>query len=238
MSNYQTYKSIDKLNIDLSINNDEVFRYLGYKNTVVDDETKKTLEFCISEIKEISEMKYIFDVFLIEKKLESLVLQDSIIELTGKDIFKHLKTSKKCAIMAATLGTEVDRRIKYYSLVDLTKGVIFDACATALIESLCDYVEGEIKIIATKEDYNITSRYSPGYGDLNINIQQSILNTLNTQKYIGLNATDSSILLPRKSVTAFIGFTKEKSLAMRKCIDCNLYGSCSYSKGGEYNCAR
>ena len=238
MSNYQTYKNIDKQNIDFTISKDEVLRYLGYKNTVVDNETQKMLELCIDEIRKIAEMKYTFDIFYIEGKSNRITLKDSIIELTGKDISEHLKSSKKCAVMAATLGIEVDRRIKYYSLTDLTKGVIFDACATTLIEALCDYVEDEIKAIAAIEDYNITSRYSPGYGDLNLNIQGKVLNTLNTQKHMGLTVTDSSILLPRKSVTAFIGFTEEKTYSTKKCRDCNLYSSCNYSKGGDYSCAK
>ena len=62
--------------------------------------------------------------------------------------------------------------------------------------------------MASKEGYNITYRYSPGYGDLTISHQSDILSLLNAQKLIGLSALESAILVPVKSVTAFIGWKR------------------------------
>ncbi len=47
--------------------------------------------------------------------------------------------------MAATLGSEVDRKILYYEKVNMTKAVILDACATTAIEEYCDFIEDEVK---------------------------------------------------------------------------------------------
>ncbi len=45
--------------------------------------------------------------------------------------------------MAATLGSEVDRKILYYEKINMTKAIILDACATTAIEEYCDFIENE-----------------------------------------------------------------------------------------------
>jgi hypothetical protein len=69
-----------------------------------------------------------------------------------------------------------------------------------------------------------------------ISLQGEILSALNAQKLIGLSVLDSFILVPRKSVTAFIGFIKDYKINKKSCIDCNLFGNCSFSKEGERKC--
>ena len=238
MSKYLFYNNDNKDQINLDIEDSEILRYLGLRNNPLDIKTKSLLEDSIVEIKKISGTKYVYNIFPLEKKDNKILLNNSIIELEGRDIYEHLKDSEKVAVMAVTLGIEVEKRIKYYSMTDLSKGIIFDSCATALVEKLCDYVQEKIKIVAETDGYNITSRYSPGYGDLPLSIQNQILNSLNTQRLIGLTATESSILIPRKSVTAFIGFTTKKTHNKKNCKDRNLYGNCKYSKEGEINCVK
>ncbi|NLJ99515.1 MAG: methionine synthase [Tissierellia bacterium] len=229
MSNYHFYKN-NNSNKNLNIDKDEVLRYLGYKNNVIDETTDSIIDSSIYEIQKTSSMNYVYAIFNIEETNEGILLNNSIIKLTGRDIHEHLKGSQKVAVMAVTLGFQVEQKIKHYSITNLTKGIILDACATAMVEELCNYVEKDIKALAIKSGYNITHRYSPGYGDLPISIQPDILNALNAQRLIGLTVTDNFILLPRKSVTAIIGFTKEKPRNKEGCLNCNLYENCQFSK--------
>ncbi|HEY8803532.1 MAG TPA: vitamin B12 dependent-methionine synthase activation domain-containing protein, partial [Clostridium sp.] len=145
--------------------------------------------------------------------------------------------SKKCVVMAATLGTSVDSRIAYYSRFNITKGLIMDACATTAIEYLCDELQNEIMQNALKDDLHITTRYSPGYGDFSINNQAEILNILDAYKKIGLSVTENSIMLPRKSVTALIGLSDIVSPKPHEsCENCKNVG-CNFRKDGG-QCAK
>ena len=82
----------------------------------------------------------------------------------------------------------------------------------------------------------ITFRYSPGYGDLPLDIQRSFLSVLDTQKKIGLTASENNLLFPRKSVTAIIGIIdKNIKIKKRSCIECSNYENCSFRRKGE-NC--
>ncbi|WP_066501541.1 vitamin B12 dependent-methionine synthase activation domain-containing protein [Abyssisolibacter fermentans] len=219
--------------ISLDIEKKEVLRYLGYKNCSIDEITKRIIEFSIKEIKELCEFKYVFNIFDIKKLNHNIYVTGSVCKLNGNDIFNHLKTSDKCAIMAVTLGNEVDKKIRYYSNIDITKSIIFDACASVAVENLCDSVENIIKRIAFDSGYYTTTRFSPGYGDFPIDSQFEILEILKAPTQIGLTVTEKNILIPRKSVTAIIGFSKSKDKSDFGCKKCKMFNNCTYAKRGE-----
>ncbi|MCY6485032.1 methionine synthase [Clostridium aestuarii] len=217
------------------IDKKEVLRYLGHKNQIIQEQLNLLIDQCIEEVKQYTKPKYTFGVFDIKKNDEGVELLESNLIFKGKDIKEHLKNSDMCAVMAVTLGSLVDSKIRYYEKFNLTKAVIWDSCASVLIEKICDEAECEIRKIAKNIDLGITYRYSPGYGDFPIDIQEKILNTLQAQKNIGLTATENSILIPRKSVTAVIGF-QDKSITSEHpgCTVCSNYETCEYRRGGDY----
>jgi hypothetical protein len=79
----------------------------------------------------------------------------------------------------------------------------------------------------------ITRRFSPGYGDLPLDIQPALLAVLDAERRIGLTCTQSLILLPRKSVTALIGLGESLPAREQKagsCEGCSLSKTCSINK--------
>lgn len=190
--------------MELDLN--EILRYLGYKNQYIEEKILKIIEGCIEEIDYLSQEKSIYSIFDIsEKNNEGVGLEMSTLFLWGKDISMHLALSKKCAIMGATLGFQVDRQINIYSKMDLTRSVILDACATVAIESYCDRVQASINQETSRLGYFITNRFSPGYGDLPIEQQAEISRVLKLYETIGVSVTENFLMTPRKSVTAIIG---------------------------------
>lgn len=212
----------------IGIDKEEALRYLGYKNIRADEETDKLVNEAISELRKISELKYVYRIFNIKRESNSISFEN-IINIKSKSLETLFKDCEKSAVMAATVGFQVEKRIRYYSLTDLSKGIVFDACADACIEALCDLAEDEIKKLAAEEGCGTTIRYSPGYGDVPVLHQGEILAALNAQKLIGLTSSDSSILIPRKSVTAFMGFSKKNEINNKSCATCNIYKSCNYA---------
>jgi hypothetical protein len=218
----------------MKVEKKEVLRYLGYKNQKIDKNTIDLIKLCSEEIISICKERFVYKTFDIVREDGCMFLLDSMLVLKGNDIKNHLINSKKCVIMAATLGIEVDSKIAYYSRFNITKALIMDACATTAIESLCDEVQIEIMNSALEDNLHITNRYSPGYGDFSIENQGDILNVLEAYKRIGLSVTDSNIMLPRKSVTALIGLSDiPNSLSMDKCNNC-INVNCTFRKDGRY----
>ena len=129
--------------------------------------------------------------------------------LHGEDIKNHLKNCKEIIIFAATLGLQVDDLIRSLEVSDMAGAVILDSLASDAIEDYCDEIVGAGFSRPTEKrvgrPHPYTTRFSPGYGDFPLSVQQDLLTVLNAQKQIGLYVTDSGILIPRKSITAIIG---------------------------------
>jgi hypothetical protein len=216
---------------NVEIGRKEVLRYLGYRNQIVDEKLEELVCGCMEELKGIAAPKYICRTLRITSRDWSISLEDGLFELPGKAISRHLNGSGECILMAATLGSEIDKKIRYYEKIDLAKALILDACATAFIEAVCDRVCKDIEKNELPVGKHLTFRFSPGYGDLPIDIQKGFLEVLNAGKRIGLTASSTNILLPRKSVTAVIGITEKKCAENKSgCAACSKSTECIYKR--------
>ena len=55
------------------------------------------------------------------------------------------------------------------------------------------------------ENKKTKPRFSPGYGDLPIEIQPKILTVLSADKTLGITLNESYLMTPVKSITAIMG---------------------------------
>ena len=155
--------------------------------------------------------------------------------LQGSDIKEHLEGCERVIIFAATLGTTAEKLIRTAEVFDMAYTVVLDAYASAYIEDYCDKCEEELK---QKTGGYFTWRYSPGYGDYPISLQSDFIRFLSADKKIGLTATESHILIPRKSVTAIIGISEKGGTEEKcSCDSCNMRDTCKYRKDGQ-SCGR
>lgn len=237
MVNKSINSCIDSL---IDISKEEVLRYLEYKGQHIDNNLNDLIDDCIKMTKEKINPRYYLRVYPIlrdkDNSSKSIFLKDSSLKFESNDLYKLLYKCDECIILATTLGINIEKEIRKYSYTDLTKSIVLDACATTSIEELCDSIERTLSKELNKEGKYLTIRYSPGYGDLSIESNRDIIDTLNFNKNLGLTITSNSIMIPRKSVIAIIGITSEKiKNENKKCTMCSNYTNCRYRKGDEYN---
>lgn len=216
-----------------SIDKNEVYRYLGYKDSIPDEKVCEIIDECEQKLlKEISP-RYIYRIFDAEKAGEKIVLKNVPDILKGNDISRHLDGCEKIVVFAATLTEKADKIIRAAQINDMPYAVIFDRVANAAIEQVCDEIEKEA--IKSFPGYFQTWRFSPGYGDFPLEIQNELLKLIDAPKKIGLTLTDSLLLIPQKSVTAVFGISKNKiDKKNQSCNICNLRESCTFRKGGTH----
>lgn len=224
---------INKNNI--KVNKDEVLRYLGYKNQIIDKEMIQIIDECRELTLNVINPRCMYNKYNLDYENNEIIIKESDITLKGNDIIHLLKESKQCILCVATLGLEIERLIKLYSYKDIVRSVILDACATTAIEEVVDLIEIDIKLKLKDSKEDITWRYSPGYGDLPIETNRLILEVLKAQKNIGLTITNHNLLIPIKSVVAIMGIIDHKEIdnidvCNNKCIKCPNYNSCSYRR--------
>lgn len=215
------------------IDKKEVLRYLGYKGQEYDKDLDEVIEKSIEEVENKTIAKKIFETYDIERKDDGIHLKGTSLILEGENIRTCLENCDKVVLMAVTLGNEIERIIKLNEIKDMTKAIIVDSIGTAFVEAICDDIESAIYNNYSPQGKSLSFRYSPGYGDLPLEIQAKFLDTLNARRRIGLNITESHILIPRKSVTAILGIKNEaKEKIKRSCENCANYSTCTFRKDG------
>ncbi len=214
---------------------DEALRYLGYRGQALDEKVINQIDKNIEFLEKRVRPRYAYRIFDIKENDAQIILEGTNLKLFGKDINNHLKGASRCAVMASTLGFGAERILNSLSKTDISNAVVFDAVCTAKIEEVSDKCEDEIKSIVQKDGFYTNFRFSPGYGDFLLEYQRRIVSLLNCEKTIGLTVTDSSLLIPQKSVTAIIGIFKEEQQQIKKnCEICSLKDKCDFScKGGK-----
>lgn len=139
-------------------------------------------------------------VFDIKREGEKLFIAGT--ELEGNSIKKLLAPCKKCVVMAVTVGFGADMKISALGASSPALSLLADAAASSAVEDACDAccesIESELGI-------KLTPRFSPGYGDLPMNIQPALLELTNARRDLGLTVGSGCMLSPIKSVTAIAG---------------------------------
>ncbi len=211
---------------------DEVLRYLGAAGK--DPGPLLPLaEDCARELLGLARPRWIWRAFGCQETLEGVRLDCGLL-LPGEDLRRHLSGCREAVLLAATLSQGVDALLRRTQLCDLSRSLVLESCATAAIEEVCN--RGEAVIRESYPGRSLTSRYSPGYGDLPVTLQGELLALLDAPRQLGLCATGSSILTPRKSVTAVIGVREagvETPPQKRSCENCSLRESCAYWRAGS-----
>jgi len=170
--------------------------------------------------------KYNYMLHTLQVSNDTVVVNGSI-HFKSSTLAHHLSGCTHGAIMAATLGHEVDRILRQQQYISMSQALQSDNVANVLIEALCDKLQEEIAQLAKAQGYYITARYSPGYGDFLLEHQNTLLKLSGVK---GITLTPSNLLLPQKSVTAIIGFKKEPPiLTAHKCDNCNSRHKCNKS---------
>ena len=203
------------------LNRNEAVRYLGGAGIRLNYRMDVLMDECEKAVLEKASPKYLY----VEKDLPCPQI------MGGKDIESHLNGFEKAFVMCATVGSEVDKLIRISQISDMARAVVMDSLASVAVEQVCNAFD---KIIAEKySDYNMTFRFSPGYGDYPIELQKIILQMLDAPKKIGLCTNDNFLLTPTKSVTAVLGLSKNPiERKKRGCAICNMRETCKFRRKG------
>lgn len=215
------------------VNKAEALRYIGYAGQRTDEMLDERIDALIAACERDSAPAYVYRIFPVDASSGAIRLTGSSLVLEGSAIYDHLRDARSCAVMAATLGLANERaamRIKAKSALD---AVVFGAAGSSLVECVADACEAAIVAEAAQLGLHTNWRFSPGYGDLPLDIQPAIVRTLEADKKLGMTVTDSNLLVPVKSVTAFVGlFDEPCEHTKRSCAGCACAAHCSLRKAG------
>lgn len=211
---------------------DEVLRYMGMPPERADESTRTLAVRCGQQLLSVAAPRWCGQVFDLSVEPGGVRLDGNFL-LGGQELKAHLDGCARAVVFCATLGADVDALIRRTQYTDMAQALALDCAAGALVEQLCDRIEEYIH--AQLPGLHSPYRYSPGYGDLPLGVQCALLDALDAHRLIGLSATDSCILTPRKSVTAILGLSDSPIPAhKRSCILCPNADNCQLRKSGGH----
>ena len=219
----------------MKINLDNVLRYAGIRNRkMLEASSTKILEKAQAsalEMENILHPKTIWKVFAIEHRPNGVYLPEADVLLTGRLAAEMLEECSQIVVMAGTLGMLFEHRLEQKSAFQMVEALLWDACGSDYVEQVLDDLEQSIQKRLPAGQY-LTDRFSCGYGDLPLSLQLEISRILNLPG-IGIYLSDSGMMIPSKSVTAFMGISnKPQKARIKGCASCVMKENCTYRKHG------
>ena len=211
------------------INRREIYRYLGYRGQMPDAAICQMVEDVLQELFRVIKPRHLYQSYECNLQDDEISLrnanQTGAIVFRSRNLAENLAQCDQVILLAVTLGIEADKLLQRYEIINMAKASAVQACGAACIEAYCNMVQEQIRELYFQEGFYLRPRYSPGYGDLSLEAQKVIFDCLQCTKRLGMTLTDSLLMYPTKSVTAFIGITKNKQgCHIAKCSTCENTG--------------
>ena len=179
---------------DLGISLSEIYEQMGYEQAVPDEATVKETDMIIAEVKGFLRPRF---SFFVQRELPDFAI--------GKIIERQLKGAEAYAFFICTAGVEYEayqERLKKEG--DMVRVFIADALGSVIAEKAADQMELALQENIDKLGWHHTNRFSPGYCGWHVS-QQQLLFPLFKGETCGVKLTESSLMLPIKSVSGIIG---------------------------------
>ena len=179
---------------ELGITPADVYEQMGYHDAQPDRATQQETAMILKEVSQW--LRPQFSYFVVNK------LPD--FEM-GTIILRQLRGSEAYALFICTSGLEFEayqHQLKEQG--DMVRVFIADALGSVIAEKCADQMEKALQESIDKLGWKHTNRFSPGYCGWHVS-QQQLLFPLFQGHTCGVKLTDSSLMVPIKSVSGIIG---------------------------------
>jgi hypothetical protein len=180
------------------IDKNDVLRYAKGEG---DKTTLDLLDECISEAEGVFTYNVCFSRYAISLFGDEVDL--GFCKVNSHSLALCLRDCSEIVVFGATVGSGIDRLIGRYSILSPSRAIIFQALGSERVEALCDVFCNELA-----EREFVRPRFSPGYGDLPLELQRNIFDSLDLTRKLGINLNENLFMTPTKSVTAIVGIIK------------------------------
>ena len=190
-------------------NEREVLRYMGVTGSA-DGSVLELMHAALVESAPVWTPRVCSREILIRREGDLLGIGTA--QVHSVSLSKALCGCERAVLFAATVGLGIDRLIAAYSRTSPARAVCLQAVGAERIEALCDVFCTGLSEEYAGQGVTLRPRFSPGYGDLPLELQADIFKLLDCQHQIGLTLNDSMLMSPSKSVTAIVGLKERETI--------------------------
>ncbi|MBR3143308.1 MAG: Vitamin B12 dependent methionine synthase activation subunit [Clostridiales bacterium] len=212
----------------------EVQRYMGYRGIAdISPEIQAKIGKAVDQVSLQSHPRIIskeFPVTIDGNKVTIHAGSEDVV-LESESLARNLTGCCGAILLAATIGPACDMLVRRAGITSAADASIYQAAGAAAIESFLDDMNDRYKAEYEARGLFLRPRFSPGYGDLKLDHQKDWFRLLDITKQIGIELTDSLLMVPTKSVTAIIGIGMNiETTGCSGCACCNKKGTCDFPK--------
>ena len=195
----------------LNITPTALYDQMGYHGVEPDEATRREAETIMREVQPWLRPQF---CYLVVRELPAFDM--------GKIILRQLRGSEAYALFVCTSGVEYeDYQQRLMREGDMVRVFIADALGSVIAERCADQMEIHLQESVDKLGWHHTNRFSPGYCGWHVS-QQQLLFPLFDGHTCGVRLTDSSLMVPIKSVSGIIGLGSEVRHLDYTCGLCNF----------------
>lgn len=209
---------------DIVIDKSKIGLAIGYSNGVLPTYIEEMLNQIILQSEEKCEIHAgycLLDLNFSHDKLNGLFIDTEFFRM-DKIVTGQLKKANKVAIFLCTIGPEMELWAKQLLAEGNTVlSYLVDMVASTAVESIADILHDHIGLEMEKYGWKRTNRYSPGYCNWSVSEQQKLFAFL-PHDFCNIKLTDSSIMIPIKSISGVIGLGKEAKYTEYICDRCGI----------------
>lgn len=194
--------------ISVSIPRKEIYRRLGFIKgvTKISPSQQEEIEQYIHDAQSFIHLKGAAFRMPIQEIQGARIILPNNIFFESHQLADLLDTCREIVLMGATAGSDIMVAIgEDIAGSNITRGVVFDATVSEMVDASLDWITNYFNRILLRENRKLLKqRFSAGYGDFFLENQKTIYCLLQLDR-IGVQITDTCILIPEKSVTAVTG---------------------------------
>ena len=194
--------------IPISIPRKEIYRRLGFMKgiTQISPSQQEEIEQYIHDAQSFISLKGAgLRVPIQEIKGSQIILAENIL-FESHQLAVLLDTCRELVLMGATAGSDIMAAVgEDIAGRNVTRGVVFDATVSEMVDASLGWIMDYFNRTLLRENRKLLkNRFSAGYGDFLLDNQKTIYRLLQLDR-LGIQITESCILIPEKSVTAVTG---------------------------------
>lgn len=193
---------------ELVLSDAELCNYLGYGKNIPDAYMLELINRMKQEAISVCKPRLGFR-FLTGGQIDRKSIKISGLSFAPEGIItKYLQDADFYAALTASVGSELDEWIaQKREGNDIVESFIADALGSLIVETIVEWGKTCLEALAIRWQLCISNSYSPGYCGWNI-AEQKMFFSMFPKLFCGISLTESSLMLPIKSVSSLIGIGK------------------------------
>lgn len=137
---------------------------------------------------------------------EAIWLQGADLAVTGRRTVEFFAGARRLTVLVVTIGPALEEEVaELFRRGEWALATVLDATGSEAADELAAQVEELVRHEAAEAGYEITPRFSPGYSDWPLSAQVPLVAAAGGER-IGVRVNEAFLLIPRKSVSAAIGW--------------------------------